>query len=87
MSESGTPEAARCPTCDAAHRNCDWCDAACSDPWHTPGMNAAICPTCGSDDPNRFDDGCADTGQPVGMDLGGHLIYGEPDAWHGVQDE
>lgn len=37
MSESGTPEA-RCPTCDAAHRNCDWCDAACSDPWHSvPG--------------------------------------------------
>jgi hypothetical protein len=47
-----------------------------------------VCPTCGSDDPERFDGGCGeDTGQPSGMDIGGHLIYDQPDAFHRLSEE
>ena len=40
------------------------------------------CPTCGSDDPERYDDGCQDTGQPLSMTIDGDLVYGKPDPWH-----
>jgi hypothetical protein len=47
------------------------------------GSVPSRCPTCGSDDRERYAGACLGATGPVALDLYGHLIMGEPDPWHG----
>jgi Zn finger protein HypA/HybF involved in hydrogenase expression len=91
-----------CGSEDRAERLCVKCESirlgfmarvehdrlTCPDSFHSVLSEPTVCPTCGSDDPERFDGGCGeDTGQPSGMDIGGHLIYDQPDAFHRLSEE